>query len=112
MLFSRFKERKGLFALRSYIAFPTNATYRLRAGGSLTTKIHDNAWYIPQKWNTAGRSGEIRTRTEQSLNLLSLPLDYTPIKWLLFMSGWAATPPVLNALARNVSLIPYILPKR
>ena len=43
MLFSRFKERKGLFALRSYIAFPTNATYRLRAGGSLTTKIHDNA---------------------------------------------------------------------
>ena len=43
MLFSRFKERKGLFALRLYIAFPTNATYRLRAGGSLTTKIHDNA---------------------------------------------------------------------
>lgn len=80
MLFSRFKERKGLFTLRPYIAFPTNATYRLRAGGSLTTKIHDNAWYIPQKWNTAGRSSEIRTRTEQILNLLSLPLDYTPIK--------------------------------
>lgn len=76
MLFSRFKERKGLFALRSYIAFPTNATYRLRAGGSLTTKIHDNA----SPAEPAGRSGEIRTRTEQSLNLLSLPLDYAPIK--------------------------------
>lgn len=110
MLFSRFKERKGLFALRLCIAFPTNATYRLRAGGSLTTKIHDNAWHIPQRRNTTGRSSEIRTRTEQTLNLLSLPLDYTPIKWLLFMSGWAATPPVLNALARNVS--PYTLPKR
>lgn len=76
MLFSRFKERKGLFALRSYIAFPTNATYRLRAGGSLTTKIHDNA----SPAEPAGRSGEIRTRTEQTLNLLSLPLDYAPIK--------------------------------
>lgn len=76
MLFSRFKERKGLFALRLYIAFPTNATYRLRAGGSLTTKIHDNA----SPAEPAGRSGEIRTRTEQSLNLLSLPLDYAPIK--------------------------------
>lgn len=76
MLFSRFKERKGLFALRPYIAFPTNATYRLRAGGSLTTKIHDNA----SPAEPVGRSGEIRTRTEQSLNLLSLPLDYTPIK--------------------------------
>ena len=76
MLFSRFKERKGLFALRSYIAFPTNATYRLRAGGSLTTKIHDNA----SPAEPVGRSGEIRTRTEQSLNLLSLPLDYAPIK--------------------------------
>lgn len=76
MLFSRFKERKGLFALRSYIAFPTNATYRLRAGGSLTTKIHDNA----SPAEPAGRSSEIRTRTEQILNLLSLPLDYTPIK--------------------------------
>ena len=76
MLFSRFKERKGLFALRSYIAFPTNATYHLRAGGSLTTKIHDNA----SPAEPVGRSGEIRTRTEQSLNLLSLPLDYTPIK--------------------------------
>lgn len=76
MLFSRFKERKGLFALRSYIAFPTNATYRLRAGGSLTTKIHDNA----SPAEPAGRSSEIRTRTEQTLNLLSLPLDYTPIK--------------------------------
>ena len=76
MLFSRFKERKGLFALRSYIAFPTNATYRLRAGGSLTTKIHDNA----SPAEPVGRSGEIRTRTEQILNLLSLPLDYTPIK--------------------------------
>lgn len=76
MLFSRFKERKGLFALRSYIAFPTNATYRLRAGGSLTTKIHDNA----SPAGPAGRSSEIRTRTEQILNLLSLPLDYTPIK--------------------------------
>lgn len=108
MLFSRFKERKGSFALRLYIAFPTNATYRLRAGGSLTTKIHDNA----SPAEPVGRSSEIRTRTEQILNLLSLPLDYTPIRWLLFMSGWAATPPVLNALARNVSLIPYILPKR
>ena len=76
MLFSRFKERKGLFALRPYIAFPTNATYRLRAGGSLTTKIHDNA----SPAEPVGRSGEIRTRTEQSLNLLSLPLDYAPIK--------------------------------
>lgn len=76
MLFSRFKERKGSFALRPYIAFPTNATYRLRAGGSLTTKIHDNA----SPAEPVGRSGEIRTRTEQSLNLLSLPLDYTPIK--------------------------------
>ncbi len=76
MLFSRFKERKGSFALRPYIAFPTNATYRLRAGGSLTTKIHDNA----SPAEPAGRSGEIRTRTEQSLNLLSLPLDYAPIK--------------------------------
>lgn len=76
MLFSRFKERKGSFALRSYIAFPTNATYRLRAGGSLTTKIHDNA----SPAEPAGRSSEIRTRTEQILNLLSLPLDYTPIK--------------------------------
>lgn len=76
MLFSRFKERKGLFALRSYIAFPTNATYRLHAGGSLTTKIHDNA----SPAEPAGRSSEIRTRTEQILNLLSLPLDYTPIK--------------------------------
>ena len=76
MLFSRFKERKGLFALRPYIAFPTNATYRLRAGGSLTTKIHDNA----SPAEPVGRSGEIRTRTEQILNLLSLPLDYTPIK--------------------------------
>lgn len=76
MLFSRFKERKGLFALRPYIAFPTNATYRLRAGGSLTTKIHDNA----SPAEPAGRSSEIRTRTEQILNLLSLPLDYTPIK--------------------------------
>ena len=80
MLFSRFKERKGLFALRLCIAFPTNATYRLRAGGSLTTKIHDNAWHIPQRRNTTGRSSEIRTRTEQILNLLSLPLDYAPIK--------------------------------
>ena len=70
------KERKGLFALRPYIAFPTNATYRLRAGGSLTTKIHDNA----SPAEPVGRSGEIRTRTEQILNLLSLPLDYTPIK--------------------------------
>lgn len=76
MLFSRFKERKGSFALRPYIAFPTNATYRLRAGGSLTTKIHDNA----SPAEPAGRSGEIRTRTEQILNLLSLPLDYAPIK--------------------------------
>lgn len=76
MLFSRFKERKGSFALRPYIAFPTNATYRLRAGGSLTTKIHDNA----SPAEPAGRSSEIRTRTEQILNLLSLPLDYTPIK--------------------------------
>lgn len=76
MLFSRFKERKGLFALRLCIAFPTNATYRLRAGGSLTTKIHDNA----SPAEPAGRSSEIRTRTEQILNLLSLPLDYTPIK--------------------------------
>lgn len=76
MLFSRFKERKGLFALRPYIAFPTNATYRLRAGGSLTTKIHDNA----SPAEPAGRSSEIRTRTEQILNLLSLPLDYAPIK--------------------------------
>lgn len=76
MLFSRFKERKGLFALRPYIAFPTNATYRLRAGGSLTTKIHDNA----SPAEPVGRSGEIRTRTEQILNLLSLPLDYAPIK--------------------------------
>lgn len=76
MLFSRFKERKGLFALRLCIAFPTNATYRLRAGGSLTTKIHDNA----SPAEPAGRSSEIRTRTEQTLNLLSLPLDYTPIK--------------------------------
>lgn len=76
MLFSRFKERKGLFALRPYIAFPTNATYRLRAGGSLTTKIHDNA----SPAEPVGRSSEIRTRTEQILNLLSLPLDYTPIK--------------------------------
>lgn len=49
MLFSRFKERKGLFALRPYIAFPTNATYHLRAGGSLTTKIHDNAKAYPAK---------------------------------------------------------------
>lgn len=76
MLFSRFKERKGLFALRLCIAFPTNATYRLRAGGSLTTKIHDNA----SPAEPVGRSSEIRTRTEQILNLLSLPLDYTPIK--------------------------------
>lgn len=76
MLFSRFKERKGLFALRLCIAFPTNATYRLRAGGSLTTKIHDNA----SPAEPVGRSGEIRTRTEQILNLLSLPLDYAPIK--------------------------------
>ena len=76
MLFSRFKERKGSFALRPYIAFPTNATYRLRAGGSLTTKIHDNA----SPAEPVGRSSEIRTRTEQILNLLSLPLDYTPIK--------------------------------
>lgn len=76
MLFSRFKERKGSFALRPYIAFPTNATYRLRAGGSLTTKIHDNA----SPAEPVGRSGEIRTRTEQTLNLLSLPLDYAPIK--------------------------------
>ena len=94
------KERKGLFALRLYIAFPTKPHISIvTAGGSLTTKIHDNAEHIPQRRNATGRSSEIRTRTEQILNLLSLPLDYTPIRWLLFMSGWAATPPVLNALA-------------